>query len=60
MSRPSKEYQAFDTLMKKLLTVPKTTIVERHAAHRERRANHHSKPGPKPKKRASRDENDAS
>jgi hypothetical protein len=60
MARASKEFQAFDSLMGKLLAVPKATIVERHAAHRERRANHPSKPGPKPKKRASHGENDAS
>jgi hypothetical protein len=46
MGRPSKEFQAFDSLMGKLLTVPKSTIHERHAAHKKRPG---SRPGPKPK-----------
>ena len=50
MGRPSKEFQTFDTAMRKLLTVPKSTILERHAAHRERsNQNPESKRGPKPK-----------
>jgi len=49
MGRPSKEYQAFDSLMGKLLTVPKSTIHERHAAHKKRAALNPKKRGPKPK-----------
>jgi hypothetical protein len=46
MGRPSKEFQAFDSLVGKLLTVPKSTIHERHAAHKKRPG---IRPGPKPK-----------
>ena len=46
MGRPTKEFQAFDLAMRKLLTVPKSTIVERHEAHKKRPG---SRPGPKPK-----------
>ncbi len=49
MARPSKEFQAFDSVMRKLLTVSKATIVERHAAHREASAQNPRKRGPKPK-----------
>lgn len=35
MGRTSKEYQAFDSLMGKLLTVPKSTIHERHAEYKK-------------------------
>ena len=49
MGRPSKEYQAFDSLMGKLLTVPKSTIHERHAEHKKRAALNPKKRGPKPK-----------
>ena len=35
MSRTSKEWQAFDSLVGKLLTVPKSTIHERHAEHKK-------------------------
>ena len=52
MGRSSKEFQAFDALTRKLLTVPKATIVERHAAHREASAKNPKKRGPKPKKSA--------
>lgn len=47
MGRPSKEFQAFDALTRKLLTVPKATIAERHAAHRERAQRNPKKRGPK-------------
>lgn len=49
MGRPSKEYQAFTSLVDRLLTVPKSVIVERHAAHREKSAQNPRKRGPKPK-----------
>jgi hypothetical protein len=49
MARPSKEYQAFDSLMGKLLTVPKSTIHQRHAAHKAQSALNPRKRGPKPK-----------
>lgn len=49
MGRPTKEYQAFDSLMGKLLTVPKSTIHERHKAHKEKAALNPKKRGPKPK-----------
>lgn len=47
MGRPTKEFQQFDSAMRKLLTVPKSTILERHEAHKKRAG---SRPGPKPKK----------
>lgn len=49
MARPTKEFQAFDSTMRQLLTVPKAAVVERVAAHRERAAQNPRKRGPKPK-----------
>lgn len=49
MGKPSKEFQAFDSLIGKLLTVPKSTIHERHAEHKKRAALNPKKRGPKPK-----------
>jgi hypothetical protein len=49
MSKPSKEFQGFDSLIGRLLTVPKSTIHERHAAHKKRAALNPNKRGPKPK-----------
>jgi hypothetical protein len=49
MGRPSKEYQAFTSLTDRLLTVPKATIVDRMAEHREKSAVNPNKRGPKPK-----------
>lgn len=46
---PSKEFQAFDSLTKQLLGVPKSTITERHEAHKKRAALNPKKRGPKPK-----------
>ena len=46
MGRPMKEFQQFDSAMRKLLAVPKSTILERHEAHKKRAG---SRPGPKPK-----------
>ena len=51
MAKPSKEFHAFDTLTSKLLTVPKSTIHERHAEHKKRAALNPRKRGPKPKVR---------
>ena len=49
MARPSKEFQAFDSLMGKLLTVAKSTIDARIAEHKARAADNPKKRGPKPK-----------
>lgn len=49
MGRRSKEFQAFDAAMKRLLTVPKAVIAQRVAEHRERAAQNPRKRGPKPK-----------
>lgn len=49
MGRQTKEFQAFDSLMGKLLTVPKSTIHERHAEHKKKAALNPRKRGPKPK-----------
>ena len=49
MGRPTKDFHAFDSLMGKLLTVPKSTIHERHAEHKKRAALNPKKRGPKPK-----------
>jgi hypothetical protein len=49
MPRSSKEYTAFDKLMGKLLAVPKDTLNERMAEHREKAAQNPRKRGPKPK-----------
>ena len=49
MGRSSKEFQAFDATMKRLLTVPKAVVAERVAAHRERATQNPRKRGPKPK-----------
>jgi hypothetical protein len=52
MSKTSKEFQAFDSLMGKLLTVPKSTIHERHAEHKKKAALNPRKRGPKAKSKA--------
>ena len=49
MGRPTKEFQAFDALTRKLLTVSKSTIDARHAEHKARVADNPKKRGPKPK-----------
>ncbi len=49
MGRPTKEYQAFDQAMKRLLTVSKTTLDQRVAEYREKAAQNPLKRGPKPK-----------
>jgi hypothetical protein len=48
--QPSKEFHAFDSLMGDLLKVPKSTITERHAAHKKRAAKNPNRPGPKTKR----------
>ena len=52
MGKTSKEFQAFDSLMGKLMTVPKSTIHERHAEHKKRAALNPRKRGPKAKPKA--------
>lgn len=49
MGHPSKEFQAFDAFMGKLLTVPKDDINRRLAEHKERSAANPRKRGPKSK-----------
>jgi hypothetical protein len=49
MGRTSKDFQSFDSLIGKLLTVPKSTIHARHAAHKKKAALNPNKRGPKPK-----------
>ena len=51
MGKTSEEFQAFDSLVDKLLKVPKSTIHERHAEHKKRAALNPKKRGPKPKKK---------
>ncbi len=59
MARPAKEYQAFTSLVDKLLTVPKSTIQERHAEHKKRAALNPRKRGPKSKSTSSASDPDA-
>jgi hypothetical protein len=56
MPRPTKEYQAFTSLVDHLLTVPKDEIDRRMAAYREEADKNPKKRGPKPaiKRRSSR------
>lgn len=49
MPRQSKEFQAFTSLVEKLLAVPKATIIERQASHREQSVANPRRRGPKPK-----------
>ena len=49
MGRPSKEFQAFDQTMNRLLTVSKTTLDQRVAEYREKADQNPHKRGPKPK-----------
>lgn len=49
MGRPTKEFQAFDSAIRKLLTVPKSTIDERLVEHKKMAALNPNKRGPKPK-----------
>ena len=54
MGEPPDEFHAFESLVDKLLTVPKSTIHERHAEHKRKAALNPKKRGPKPKKKAKR------
>lgn len=49
MGRPSKEFQAFDQTMKRLLAVPRSTLERRMAEYRDTAAKNPRKRGPKPK-----------
>jgi hypothetical protein len=49
MARPPKEYQAFTSLVDRLLTVPKTEVDRRQADYRKVAAKNPRKRGPKPK-----------
>jgi hypothetical protein len=51
MGRPTKEFQQFDSLLGKLLTVPKSTIHERHAEHKAKSAADPNRRGPKKKRK---------
>lgn len=51
MARTSKEYQAFTSLVDRLLAVPKADVDRRVAEHKERAALNPNKRGPKPKVR---------
>jgi len=48
-AKPSKEYTAFDTAMRQILTVSKPELDARVQAHKERAALNPNKRGPKPK-----------
>jgi hypothetical protein len=54
MSRPTKEYQAFTSLVDRLLTVSKEELDRRMVAYKAEAGKNPSKPGPKPKKRKKR------
>lgn len=49
MARPPKEFQAFTSLVDRLLRVPKDEIVRREAAYKAEVAKNPRKRGPKPK-----------
>jgi hypothetical protein len=49
MPRPTKEYQAFTSLVDRLLTVPKETLDKRVEAYQKQAAKNPRKRGPKPK-----------
>jgi hypothetical protein len=49
MARPPKEYQAFTSLVDRLLAVPKTEVDRRQAEYRKEAAKNPRKRGPKPK-----------
>ena len=48
MPRPTKEYQAFTSLVDRLLVVPKTELDRRQAEYRKRAEKNPRKRGPKP------------
>lgn len=49
MPRPPKEYQAFTSMVDRLLSVSRENIQERLAAHKEQADKNPRKRGPKPK-----------
>ncbi len=49
MGRPTKEFQTFDTAVRKLLTVSKEEFQRRHEHHKATAHKRGSKRGPKPK-----------
>jgi hypothetical protein len=49
-SPPSREYENFEKLLDRLLTVPRAVVEERIKTHRERAARNPVRRGPKPKK----------
>ena len=49
MARPTKEFQAFDQTMKRLLAVPRATLERRIAEYRAQADLNPKKRGPKPK-----------
>jgi hypothetical protein len=49
MARQSKEYQAFTSLVDRLLKVPKDELLRREAKYKAEAAKNPRKPGPKPK-----------
>jgi hypothetical protein len=51
MARTPKEFQAFTSLVDRLLTVPKAELDRRMMAYREEADKNPNKPGPKPGKR---------
>lgn len=58
MSKPSKEYAAFERLTDQLLTVSKPELDARVRAHKERAALNPNKRGPKPKRVPCADDHD--
>jgi hypothetical protein len=59
MGRPTKEYQAFTSMVDKLLTVPRNEIVRRIEAEKAASAANPRKRGPKPKVKTSDASHDA-
>lgn len=51
MARPPKEYQAFTSLVDRLLAVPKAEVDRRQAEYKKQAALNPRKRGPKPKAR---------
>ena len=49
MARPTKEHQAFNALVDRLLAVPKTEVDRRQAEYRKKVDQNPRKRGPKPK-----------
>lgn len=47
--KPSSEFEAFDALLRKVLTVPHAEIVRREAEYKKQAAQNPKRRGPKPK-----------